>query len=300
MNKQYPTVNVYALSDPKSRAIHKQQDTKDAYRIGRIPWVYAHMDCERYIDEVQQARDWYWEAPDLITMDKSLDDLADSGVFHARLYDRDCVLILAKEKVSKDCFNGGYEELPHTRKALNKADLDEAFSPSGMLKALQRGDTHLGYENPEMKTWLEKEFKAERLEFTSEELDAAIFGRLTSSDKSIQKVLDKPENQSICDKYDALYKQYRKDNPKPPCWNLHVKIVDILLGKHKLPKEDGYDYGYRYFVEEKSKRVKGILSAPHQITEGLRYLDGDFTEPVDLSNLANCKHLSTLDFNKSW
>ena len=289
MIKQYPTVNVYALSDPKSQAIHKQQATKDAYRINRIPWVYAHMDCERYIDEVQQARDWYWEAPDLITMDKILDDLKSNGVFHARLYDRDCVLILAREKVSKDCFSGGYEELPHTRKALIKADLDEAFSSSGMMKALQRGDTHIGYENPAMRDWLDKHSEAEKLEFTSKQLDAVIFDRF----------LDEPEDKSLCDKYSAWDKQYKKDNPRP-MWNLHVKIVDILLGKHKLPKGDGYDYGHRYFVEEKSKRVKGILSAPHQITEGLRYLDGDFTEPVDLSNLANCKHLSTLDFNKSW
>jgi len=285
--KRYPTVNVYALSDPKSRAIHKQEDTKTAYRIGRIPWVYAHIACEHYIDEVQQANKWEWEAPDLITMDKSLDDLADNGIFHARLYDRDCVLILAKEKVSTDPISCGFEESTKTRKALLKADLDKAFSPSGMIKALQRGDTHIDYSNPEMTAWLDKHSKAERVEFTSKQIDAAIFGRFS----------DEPEDKSLCDKYDAWDKQYKKDNLRP-VWNLQVKIVDVLLGKQKLPENPANEC--RYVIKEKSKRVMGILSAPHQITEGLRYLDGNFTEPVDLSNLANCKHLSTLDYTKSW
>ena len=287
MTKQYPTVNVYALSDPKSRAIHKQQATKDAYKINRIPWVYAHMDCERYIDEIQQARDWYWEAPDLITMDKILDDLKSNGVFHARLYDRDCVLILAREKVSTDPVSCGFEESMKTRKALLKADLDEAFSPNGMMKALQRGDTHVTYHNPKMTDWLDKHDKAKKLEFTSKQIDAAIFGRFS----------EEPKDESLCDRYDAWDKQYKKDNPRP-VWSLQVKIVNVLLGKRKLPKNPANEC--RYVIEEKPKRVKGILSAPHQITEGLRYLDGDFAEPVDLSNLANCKHLSTLDFNKSW
>ena len=287
MTKQYPTVNVYALSDPKSRAIHKQQDTKDAYKINRIPWVYAHIACEHYIDEVQQANKWDWEAPDLITMDKTLDDLADNGIFHARLYDRDCVLILAREKVSTDPISCGFEESTKTRKALLKADLDEAFSPSGMLKALQRGDTHITYENPEMTTWLIKHSEAEKLEFTAEQLDAAIFDRLSGE----------PEDKSLCDKYDAWDTQYKKDNLRP-VWNLQVKIVDALLGKQKLPKKPADEC--RYVIKQKPKRVKGILSAPHELDLGLRYLDGDFAEPVDLSNLANCKHLSTLDYTKSW
>lgn len=287
MNKQYPTVNVYALSDPKSRAIHKQQATKDAYRINRIPWVYAHMACEVYIDEVQHANKWEWEAPDLITMDKTLDDLKPNGIFHARLYDRDCVLILARERVSTDPFSGGYEEQSRTRKALLKADLGEAFSPSGMIKALQRGDTHITYENPDLTAWLIKHTEAEKLEFTEEGAEAA----------SLSRFSDNPETKSLRDRYDAWDKQYEKDNPQP-VWGLQVKIVDVLLGKQKLPKNPASEC--RYVIEEKPKRVKGILSAPHQITEGLRYLDGDFTEPVDLSNLANCKHLSTLDYTKSW
>jgi len=287
MTKQYPTVNVYALSDPKSQAIHKQEDTKNAYKIGRIPWVYAHIACEHYIDEVQQDKDWDWEAPDLVTMDKSLDDLADNGIFHARLYDRDCVLILAREMVSKDCFNGGYEEQSHTRKALIKVDLDEAFSPSGMIKALQRGDTHITYENPDLTAWIIKHTEAEKLEFTEEGAEAA----------SLSRFSDSPETKSLRDRYEAWDKQYEKDNPQP-VWSLQVKIVDVLLGKQKLPKNPAAEC--RYVIEEKPKRVKGILSAPHQITEGLRYLDGDFAEPVDLSNLANCKHLSTLDTNKTW
>ena len=291
MNKQYPTVNVYACSDPKSSAIHKQQDTKDAYKVNRIPWVYAHMACEHYIDEVQHANKWEWSAPDLITMDKTLDDLKPNGVFHARLYDRDCILILSKEKVSANSsLDDGFKESWWARGGSGDIpDLHKAFTYSGMIKALQRGDTHIRYDNPDMIDWIRKKDKLAKKEFTGAEREQHIYF-YDSDDPELTK-----EQKSLHTKYTTWRKQYDKDNPQP-VWYLNIEIVDVLLGKHKLPE----DHGATYAIKEVSKRVKGILCAPHELDLGLGYLDGDFAEPIDLSNLEICKHLSTLDADKPW